>query len=321
MLSLDVFAIVIPGFFWYGVCLHMAAGTPVTSRKAFPHLAVWATVLLWGLSFVSSKTILNSGVPPMTMVCLRFLLTTLVLNVILRIREPSTRLEKKNVISLALSGLFGVTIYFFFESRGIKLTSASHASLIIAVIPVLTLVAERLFYRTRISLVATAGIVLSVVGVYLVVRVPGSSLLSGSLAGDLFMFGACVAWVAYMMVSRDLHTRLSDLAITAYQSVFGTAFLIPLALLEWNQWVPITLAAGLNLLYLALFSSAVGNFLYMYALSRLGPVSVSPYVNLIPVVGVLGGVVLLGETITIVQLAGGIVIIVGLLLVGVRRAP
>jgi drug/metabolite transporter (DMT)-like permease len=134
------------------------------------------------------------------------------------------------------------------------------------------------------------------------------------------MFGACVSWVCYMMVSRNLHTRLSDLAITAYQSLFGTAFLVPLALLEYRQWVPLTLAAAANLLYLAVFSSAVGNFLYMYALSRLGPIAVSPFVNLIPVVGVLGGVVILGETIGPVQIVGGIVIVTGVLMVSARTA-
>jgi drug/metabolite transporter (DMT)-like permease len=292
----------------------------VGTNKALPYLAVWGTVILWGLSFVSSKTILNSGVPPMTMVCMRFMLTTLILNLALKRREPSTHLEKKNIPSLLLSGLFGVTIYFFFESRGIQLTSASHASLIIAVIPVLTILAELVFFRTRISLIGAAGIALSVIGVYFVVRDPEADILSGSLAGDLLMFGACVSWVVYMMVSKNLHKRLSDLAITAYQSLFGTAFLVPLALMEYRQWVPLTLAAALNLLYLAVFSSAVGNFLYMYALSRLGPIAVSPYVNLIPVVGVLGGVAILGESISILQIVGGIVIVAGVLMVSARSA-
>ena len=292
----------------------------MSSGKTMPHFALWGTVLFWGLSFVSSKTILNAGVPPMTMVFLRFGLTTLIMNLILRKKEPATRLERKNLLPLILSGLFGVTVYFFFESRGIKLTSASHASLIIAVIPVLTIVADRVFYGTRISLLGSAGILLSMAGVYLVVRVPGADILSGSLAGDLFMFGACVSWVAYMMVSRNLHTRLSDLAITAYQSLLGTAFLAPLALLEFQQWVPLTLPIVLNLLYLAVFSSAAGNFLYMFALSRLGPVAVSPYVNLIPIVGVLGGVVILGESISVIQVIGGIVIVAGVLMVSIRAA-
>lgn len=296
------------------------ADTPSHRGRALPHAALWGTVLFWGLSFVSSKTILNSGVPPMTMVCIRFVIATIILNVLLRRFDPTARLRKADLLPLFLSGLFGVTIYFFFESRGIKLTSASHASLIIAVIPVATLSVEAILFRTRITPVTGVGIALSVLGVGGVVYRPGAEAGTGSLLGDLFMFGACVSWVVYIILSKDLHRRLSELAITAYQSLFGTAFLIPLALLEMKQWVPITLVAGLNLAYLAVFCSALTNFLYVYALSALGPIAVSPYINLIPVVGALGGVVLLGESIAWTQVLGGAVIVAGVLLVS-RRPP
>jgi len=292
---------------------------PSSPGRALPLLAIWGTVLFWGLSFVSSKTILNTGVPPMTMVCIRFVIATVILNLLLRRFDPKARLRKKDLLPLGISGLFGVTIYFFFESRGIKLTSASHASLIIAVIPVVTLIAEAVIFGTRITLFTGVGIALSVLGMGAVVYRPGQAAGTGSLLGDLFMFGACISWVVYIVLSKNLHQRLSELAITAYQSLFGTAFLIPLALLEARQWVPITLAAGLNLAYLALFCSALSNFLYVYALSALGPIAVSPYVNLIPVVGVIGGVVLLGESIAWTQVLGGAVILAGVLLVSWRR--
>jgi drug/metabolite transporter (DMT)-like permease len=287
--------------------------------RTLPLLAVWGTVLFWGLSFVSSKTILNSGVPPMTMVCIRFVIATVILNLLLRRFDPSARLRKKDLLPLAVSGLFGVTVYFFFESRGIKLTSASHASLIIAVIPVVTVIAETIFFRTRVSLLTGVGIALSVAGVIFVVDRPGAERGGGSLAGDLFMFGACISWVVYIILSKNLHQRLSEIAITAYQSLFGTAFLVPFALLEMHQWVPITLAAGLNLVYLAVFCSALSNFLYVYSLSALGPIAVSPYINLIPVVGVLGGVVLLGESLVWNQIVGGAVILAGVILVSRQR--
>ena len=287
--------------------------------RTLPLLAVWGTVLFWGLSFVSSKAILNSGVPPMTMVCIRFVIAAVILNVLLRRFDPGARLRKKDLLPLAVSGLFGVTVYFFFESRGIRFTSASHASLIIAVIPVVTVIAEAILFRTRITVLTGLGIALSVLGVLFVVQRPGAMKASASLAGDLFMFGACVSWVVYIILSKNLHQRLSEIAITAYQSLFGTAFLIPFALLEMRQWVPITLAAGLNLAYLAVFCSALSNFLYIYALSALGPIAVSPYVNLIPVVGVLGGVILLGESLVWSQLVGGAVILAGVLLVSRQR--
>ena len=296
----------------------MKSISPSRSR-ATALLAVWGTVLFWGLSFVSSKTILNSGVPPMTMACIRFVVATIVLNLFLRKFDPAARLRKKDIIPLAASGLFGVTVYFFFETRGIKLTSASHASLIIATIPIFTVVAEALFFRTRIAWIAAAGIVLSVMGVVFVVRPWGGALLSGSIVGDLLMFGACLSWVVYILLSKNLHKRMSEIAITAYQSLFGTIFLVPLALLEHGQWVPITLVAGLNLAYLALFCSALTNFLYVYALSRLGPIVISPYINLIPVVSVLGGVVLLGEALVWEQIVGGLLILAGVLIVNWKQ--
>jgi drug/metabolite transporter (DMT)-like permease len=254
------------------------------------------------------------------MVCIRFVIATVILNVLLRRFDPGARLRKKDMFPLAISGLFGVTIYFFFESRGIRLTSASHASLIIAVIPVVIVIAEAILFRTRISLLTALGIVLSVVGVGFVVQRPAAASSRGSLAGDLFMFGACVSWVIYIILSKNLHRRMSEIAITAYQSLFGTAFLIPLALLEMRQWVPITLAAGLNLAYLAVFCSALANFLYIYSLSALGPIAIGPFLNLVPVFGVLGGVVLLGESLLWSQLVGGLVILAGVLLVSWRQA-
>jgi drug/metabolite transporter (DMT)-like permease len=268
------------------------------------------------MSFVSSKTILNAGVPPLTMVALRFLLTSAILGALLGARERRSRIPAKAALPLAASGLVGVTLYFLFESRGIRLTSASHASLIIATIPAFTVAAESLLYRTRIRWLAALGIALSVAGTFLLVR---GSVAAGSLAGDLFMFGACLAWVAYNLLSRDLHRSMSDLAITAWQAIVGTAVLALLALTERRFWVPLTLPVILHLVFLAVFSSAIGNFLYVYALSRLGPSVVTPFLNLVPVVSAIGGVAVLGERLDAWQIAGGAVIVAGVLLVRLRR--
>lgn len=278
-------------------------------------LAILAVTVIWGLSFVSSKTVLNAGVPPLTMVALRFLLTSAVLGALLRLREPRARVPRQAALPLALSGLVGIALYFFFESRGIRLTSASHASLIIATIPVFTLAVESLVWRVRIRWLAAVGIALSVVGTFLLVR---GSAAAGTLGGDLMMFGACLSWVAYNMLSRDLHRSLSDLAITAWQAIVGTAVLALVALTEYRQWVPLTLPVILNLVFLAVLSSAVGNFLYVYGLSRLGPSVVTPFLNLIPVVSAVGGVALLGERLDAWQLAGGAVIVAGVVLVRLR---
>lgn len=294
--------------------------TKTRASSFLPYLALMGTVVFWGLSFVSSKTILNAGVPPMTMAFSRFLIASVLLQVLLRIREPSARLRRPDILPLMASGFFGVTVYFFFESRGIRLTSASNASLIIATIPVFTVLAELVFRRKGISLPQWGGVLLSVAGVWIITRKPGEAAAAVPILGDLMMLGACLSWVVYISLSRDLHNRLSSLAITAWQAVFGTLFLAPIALAEYPQWVPIGPATAANILYLAVFCSSLGNFLYVYALSRLGPIAVSPSVNLIPVVGVLGGVILLREPLSLLQAAGGVVIVTGVVIVSGRPA-
>ena len=110
--------------------------TEKTGSRLLPTLAVLASMLLWGLSFVSSKAVLNTGFPPATMVSLRFLIAAAILLPLRRRLEPGIRLadlSRRQRWLLFWSGFVGATVYFFFESRGIKLTSASHASLIIAV--------------------------------------------------------------------------------------------------------------------------------------------------------------------------------------------
>jgi drug/metabolite transporter (DMT)-like permease len=121
------------------------------------------------------------------------------------------------------------------------------------------------------------------------------------------------------MVSRNLHRRFSDFAVTTYQAVFGTIFLIPLALLEHKSWVPVSTVALLDILYLAVFCSAGAYFLYVFALARIGPIGIAPFINLIPVVGALGGVLILGEHLSGLQIVGGVVVIAGVLVVNVRR--
>jgi drug/metabolite transporter (DMT)-like permease len=289
-------------------------------RRLVPTLAILATVLIWGLSFVSSRAVLTRGFPPLSLACLRFAVASLVLLPLRRKIDPGLRIPPGRLLSLALSALFGVTFYFFFETRGIQLTSASNAALIIAAIPVFTVAAEYIFYRNPVSWLQGAGILLSIAGVYLIVQ--RSQQAGGqNLRGNLFMLGACLCWVTYILFSRNLQREISGLSLTACQSFAGFLFLLPLALLEHRRWIAGDAVVWLNILYLGLFCSALAYFLYIYALRSLGPVLLSSYVNLIPLVGALGGVALLGEKLSGVQIAGGAVIIAGVFIVNVRKTP
>lgn len=276
--------------------------------------AVLFTMLLWGLSFISIK-ISVAVIPPMSLAFLRFFIASLLLYLALRQREPQTSLLKKDRSLMALAGIIGVTAYFFFENNGVKLTTASAASLIIATIPVLTLLGDCLVFKTRLTLAKVSGVLLSTVGVVLVMHASLDSG-AGSWQGNMFMLGAALSWVVYSLATRPLGQRYSQLAIVTYQTWFGTLTLLPFALLEATDWQPVSLAVWLHVLYLGIFCSALGYFLYVYGMDRLGVSSVSLFVNLIPVVAVLGGCLLLKEPLTLLQLVGGAIILFAVWLAG-----
>jgi len=288
-------------------------------KTLLPHAALSATVVFWGLSFTSSKVVLNSGLPPLTLALIRFILASIFLFPVLKLREPGIKIPRKNLLPLIISGFLGVTLYFFFENTGIKLTTASNAALIIAAIPVFTILAEYLLYRQSVKLFRMGGVLLSIAGVYLLIGNPGAGDINAQrIYGNLLMLGACLSWVAYIQFSRRLHPVFSGLSLTTFQSFFGTLFLLPLALAEHRSWVMVEPKVWLNILYLGIFCSAVCYFLYLYALARVDSIVVSSYINIIPVVGAVGGVVLLGEKLTLVQVIGGTIVILGVVIVNLR---
>lgn len=272
-------------------------------------LAISTVAVLWGLSFLSIK-IAVAVVPPMTLALARFVMASIILYPLLKWREPQTRLQRQDWFAMLMAGVSGVSAYFYFENNGVRLTTASTASIIIAAIPILTLIADYFVNGTRLTKPKVSGVLISLLGVYLVVGADWRELTaSGQGLGYLMMFGAGASWVAYSLLTKPLGKRYSDLGLLCYQTLFGTATLLPFALLEMRRWAPVSGAVWLNITFLGIFCSALGYYLYIYALKGLGVAVVSVYINLIPVVTVIAGYFILGETLTPRQLTGGLLVL------------
>lgn len=281
----------------------------MTKSKIVPYTAITFVMSIWGLSFLSIKVAVET-LGPMTLALSRFVIAAVLLVIILKIREPGSRLHKKDMPRMAVSGIVGITVYFFFENNGIKMTTASTASIIVATIPVLTIISDYLFCGNKLTWAKVAGVFLSFWGVYMIVGDSGQlSFASDYFTGNLFMLGAAVAWVVYSLLTRPLGASYSRLAITTYQTVFGTLAILPFVFFETNYWHLADWALIGNILFLGVFCSALGYYVYVYAIEELGVNISALFLNLIPVVTVISSYFILGEKITPAQLTGGGVII------------
>jgi len=269
-------------------------------------LALAVPILAWGLSFPSIKAAL-AEFPPMTLAFGRFVLAGTVLGLIYAFRGPHARFRPRDWAALGASVFTGITLYFLFENHGVKLIPASAASLVIAGIPVLTLLAERLVDGRRLGLVGGWATAASFVGAGLLVGFPSGE--GGNLWGYALMFGAALAWVLYLFTMKPLQEGFPNLAVTAWQMILGAVSLLPFALAERSGWQIPSAAGWGHLAFQGLICSAASYLLYNYALDRLGMRPASLAVNAIPVVTAVASHFFLGEVLSPWQWAGGALVL------------
>lgn len=271
----------------------------------------FAVALIWGMSFLSIKVAVNV-VPPMTMAVLRFVIACAVLPLVALFAKQSLKVALRDLPVLAAGGFMGVTLYFLGENHGVALLTASESSLIIGSIPVLTVLSEEIFLKTRVGGRVHLGAFISFLGVSLIVAPSLGSQVHR--LGYLFMAVAALSWVVYSFLTKGVGSRYGKITVIFWQCLFGLLGCVPFALREAHAWQMPGTVVVLNLVYLGVICSAAGYWLYASALDHLGAGRTSVFVNLIPVVSVVGSFFLLGERLGAFQLVGGTIAVLGVFL-------
>lgn len=278
------------------------------------------TILFWGVSYVSIK-ITVTEVPPVTTAAIRFVIASVLLGLLLKRVEPNARLARADLLPMTLAGCLGITMYFYFENIGVKLTTAANASLIVTIIPILAIGLDILFFGARISAIKLLAIAVAVVGMYLSVTANGQlELNSANFVGNMYVVGAMLSWTCYTLVSKSLQNKYSGMSMTTYQTIIGTIFLLPLAWMEHNEWQALSLVAWVNIIFLSVCCSVLGYLFYMYVLKQLDVAITTLYLNLVPVVGVISGYFILDENVLPIQMAGGALTLVAIIIMNLERA-
>ncbi len=269
-------------------------------------------VVLWGISFPVSRVAVRE-LPPLALALGRFALATGMLWP--AARHQGLSLARADLPSALLLGLLGVALYFALENYGLLFTTASHASLIVATVPLGSAAVEAFRRRRLPRPLPIAGMAVAALGVVVIVRPEGGDLRS--LLGDLLVLGAMAAWVGYTFLARGLMARRSPLLVTAATMAFGTALLLPMALVE-ALFLPLRAPSPLAwaaLAYLGLLCSAAAYLLWNTALPVLGVSVANNLLNVVPLVSVLTGVLVLGEPWNATIAVGGALILAGVIVV------
>jgi len=277
------------------------------------YLSILGALIIWSSSFVAIK-IAYETFPPITLAVVRFVVATLILGALMLLPKNRVRLEKKDILTVAVCGLTGIMLYAVLQNIAMQWTSASSATLIIASYPIITLLLESLIYKTKLSAVKVIGILIAIGGVVILSYVKAETRQKNELLGIVLLIVAGIAWAFYNFLTKKVVNRYPSISLLFYQTLFGTLFMLPLALFERAQWQAPTLMTFSMMLFLGVFCSVIAFLLYNLGLKKLSPSSVTSMLNLVPIFGVFFSWLLLGERVTLQKVIGGAIVILGVML-------
>lgn len=289
------------------------------TRRDWALIAVLA--LLWGSAF----TLIDIGlayVPPNTLVFTRMALAVPPLLLLLKLRGEPLPTDAKRWAMLTVLGLLNVVLPFILFYWGMTQISTGLASILNATTPLWGVVAAHFLTADEKATPArVAGVLLGVAGIAVMI---GVDALSGMMSGIFAQVACLIATLCYALGSvygrRSGQSGMTPLTIATGQVLTSAILMLPIMLVTDAPWalpmpgLPFWLSAGAT----ALFSTSLAYYLYFQLVESAGASNSLLVTFLIPIVAILLGVGFLGETFSANQMAGMLLIALGLLLLDGR---
>jgi drug/metabolite transporter (DMT)-like permease len=271
--------------------------------------------LLWGLVFIAIK-LGGRAMPVSVYNADRFLLGAVLMLAVCRRTNRWQRVDWRDACQLTGLGLVGHGLTQVALVSGIVRTSTASAALLWGCVPLLVASMSALLGLERLRARQWLGALAALGGVAAVVIGRGTGFTGQTLAGDGLVLLSVLFFAVYVVWSRSLLTRLDVWFVTTWMLCTGTVIM-----LAWSApHQSVQLYRSLNfrdwgvLLYGAVFALLVPNLIFLKGVHEVGRARASFFVNAVPLVGCLAGWLAMGETMGPLQVAGGVVTCVGILL-------
>lgn len=297
------------------------------------HLLALAVVAVWGITFVSTKTLIAAGMRPAAIFVCRFILAYLGLLVYTFLAHKKFRFWngwKEEAMFLVL-GVTGGSFYFLTENTALAYTQASNVAFLVCSAPLFTALFTLLYSRygrsryaralekVRLGWPLAGGTVLALTGMALMVFDGHKVQLSAR--GDLLAIGAAVCWALYSLFMGQTTREYGTLTATRKVFFYGLLTILPFlggCRDSFSQAVLGQTVVWTNLLFLGLVASLVCFLVWNVVIDKLGNITSTNYVYLNPIFTLLSAMAILGERMTPLAAVGSVAILAGVIWAGKR---
>lgn len=268
--------------------------------------------IFWGAGFPIYKWSLEE-LPPFTFAFIRFFIGALI---VLPFVINKTKISRQDYKNLFLVSIISVSIQIPLLFFGLKLAPSINAPIIIAIGPIILILASFIFLKEKIKLKTVGGTLISLLGVTAIILEPLIiSGFTGSVTGNVLIFLATICSVIQALLLKKLTVRNEPVVVIFWMFLIGSLPLIPFVIWEsasFNIITDITMKGVIGIIYGIYFTAILAHYLYTYGVSKIKASEVGIFSYVDPIAAIIVAMPLLGEKITPAYLVGSMLVFLGI---------
>jgi drug/metabolite transporter (DMT)-like permease len=270
-------------------------------------------MIFWSFSFIWFK-VANRTFHPITIVFIRLLFSVILLTFFLVLTKNYMKIKKADRKLFLMLALFEPFFYFLGESFGLTYVSATVCSVLISTIPVFATLGAWLIFKEKLKVINYAGIILSFIGV-LVFILNRDGGISFNIKGLGLLTLAVLSAVGYNLTLSRLVGTYTPVYIVNVQNLIGAVLFLPLFMIfDFKHFIstPFTFEMFKPIIELSIFASCGAFILFAWSVRIMGITKANVFSNCIPVFTALFSFILMGDKLTLQNVAGMTIVIAGL---------
>jgi drug/metabolite transporter (DMT)-like permease len=258
--------------------------------------------------------------PPESIVFFRIILISIAFGTLLLFNREKIA-GRNHHYYFAMLGFFGVAGNQYFYIKGVSYTTATNASILMASIPLLTLLTAVVLKKETLTFIKVAGVLVALTGVALLIDFRQFDL-GGGFLGDLLILCNCSFYAVYLVLSKKMLKVYKPLTVITYVFIYASLLILPLTIgevlkiqfgkLSWANYFPL-----LMVLILGTFVPYLTNTL---ALKHTHSSVVAVYIYIQPLLGTFLSAILIGEVISFKIIVSGLLILSGVSLATILQS-
>ncbi len=278
--------------------------------RIFTNSLVVILGVIWGLAFVAIRTA-DFQLSPVNLTLLRWLIASAGFLALAPIfGRPKQPIQKHHIPRILVVSLASVTGYHLSLNYAETIVSAGLAGLLISLGPIFVVLLSALFLKEKIGHRLTLALAAAMTGA--IVLSLNAGLNFQEIAGPLAVVFSAFMYSVFAVGSKPLVKEYGALPTAIWVALIGTAFTLPLISLNFiTQIQQLSTITWLSVIYLALLSTVLANVILYLLIGNRSVSRLSIQLYIVPLVSLVGGIVLLGEGVTILTVLGAILMFTG----------